>query len=127
MHLYNAFNPSSQHYEESAKKRGVPLPSKPVLFMKASTCLANPGDDVWMPSLEHGNTLDWEVELAIVIGKKCRNVTPENALKFVAGYTVRLPMSIGQCGICVYTALVSIWPSCLCDMTLLAILLPCVH
>ena len=58
--------------------------------MKASTCAINPGDDIWMPSLEHGNTLDWEVELAVVIGKKCRNVTPADALKYVAGYTVLL-------------------------------------
>lgn len=75
-----------KHHEESAKKRDVP--SKPVVFMKPTSCLLNPGEDVWIPSLENGHTLDWEVELAVVIGQKCRNVAPEDALNYVAGYTV---------------------------------------
>ena len=77
-----------KHYEESAKKRGIALPDRPVIFMKPSTALANPGDDVWMPQIKHGEQLDWEVELTIVIGKKCRNVTKEDALNYVCGYTV---------------------------------------
>lgn len=81
-----------KHYEESAKKRGIPLPEKPAFFMKPSSTLAHPGQDVWMPGppsqITHGEQLDWEVELTIVIGKPCRNVSVEDALKYVAGYTV---------------------------------------
>merc|ERR1712227_1002803 len=77
-----------KHYEESAKKRGIALPSKPVIFMKPSSSLAHPGDEIWMPKIEHGEQFDWEVELTIVIGKKCKNVSKENALDYVLGYAV---------------------------------------
>lgn len=74
-----------KHYEESAKKRGIPLPSKPVLFMKPSSSLAHPGDDIWIPNTGFGQELDeqfdWENELTIVIGKKCRNVKKEVGLR----------------------------------------------
>ena len=50
--------------------------------------MAHPGDDIWMPNLDLGHHLDWEGELTIVIGKECRNVTRENALSHVLGYTV---------------------------------------
>ena len=77
-----------KHYEESAKKRGIALPSQPVIFMKPSSALAHPEDDVWMPDIKYGEQLDWEVELTIVIGKECRNVSKEDALQYVLGYTV---------------------------------------
>lgn len=77
-----------KHYEESAKKRGIPLPDRPVIFMKPSSSLAHPGQDIWMPQIEHGEQFDWEVELTIVIGKECKNVTKEEALDYVLGYTV---------------------------------------
>lgn len=77
-----------KHYEESAKKRGIALPTQPVIFMKPSSALAHPEQEVWMPQIEHGEQLDWEVELSIVIGKACRNVKKENALDYVLGYTV---------------------------------------
>lgn len=77
-----------KHYEESAKKRGIPLPDKPVIFMKPSSSLAHPGQDILMPHIEHGEQFDWEVELTIVIGKECRNVSKEDALDYVLGYTV---------------------------------------
>merc|ERR1712217_817423 len=77
-----------KHYEESAKKRGIPLPDKPVIFMKPSSALAHPGQDIWMPRIDHGEEFDWEVELTIVIGKECRNVSREDALNYVFGYTV---------------------------------------
>jgi 2-keto-4-pentenoate hydratase/2-oxohepta-3-ene-1,7-dioic acid hydratase in catechol pathway len=77
-----------RHYEESAKKRGIPLPDQPVIFMKPSSTLAHPGQDIWIPRIEHGEEFDWEVELTIVIGKECRNVTKEEALDYVLGYIV---------------------------------------
>jgi len=77
-----------KHYEESAKKRGVPLPDKPVIFMKQNYSLNHPGGEVWLPDIDKGEQLDWEVELTIVIGKPCRNVSKEQALDYVLGYTV---------------------------------------
>merc|ERR1711988_1774466 len=55
-----------KHYEEGAKKRGVPLPDKPPVWMSPSTSLYHPNQDIWMPDVEHGETLDWECELTIV-------------------------------------------------------------
>lgn len=77
-----------KHYEESAKKRGIPLPPKPPVWLKPSSTLAHPEQDVWMPEIENGGDLDWEAELTIVIGKACRNVKKEDALKYVLGYTM---------------------------------------
>lgn len=77
-----------KHYEESAKKRGIPLPDLPVIFMKPTTCLTHPEEDIWLPQLKKGEQLDWEVELTIVIGKECRNVPASKALDYVLGYTV---------------------------------------
>jgi len=77
-----------KHWEESAKIRQIPLPERPVLFMKSGSALNHPEGDIWFPQLPNGETLDWEVELAIVIKKPCRNVKKEEALDYVLGYTV---------------------------------------
>jgi 2-keto-4-pentenoate hydratase/2-oxohepta-3-ene-1,7-dioic acid hydratase in catechol pathway len=82
-----------KHYEEGAKKRGVPLPEKPPVWLAPSTSLLNPDEDIWMPALQHGDQLDWECELTIVIGKACRNVKKEVALDYVLGYTVGIDVS----------------------------------
>ncbi len=64
----------------------MPIPSEPVVFMKATTCISGPNDDTVQPK---GSTkLDWEVELAIVIGTKAQYVSEEKALDYVAGYTI---------------------------------------
>eukprot|EP01064_Diplonema_japonicum_P006652 TRINITY_DN14498_c1_g2_i1.p1 TRINITY_DN14498_c1_g2~~TRINITY_DN14498_c1_g2_i1.p1 ORF type:complete len:281 (+),score=68.15 TRINITY_DN14498_c1_g2_i1:49-891(+) len=77
-----------KHYMESAKGRGIELPEKPAVFMKSIGSLNDPESPVWMPQLEHGQSLDYEVELAFVIGKICKNVKKEDALKYVLGYMV---------------------------------------
>jgi|TARA_B110000208_G_scaffold30453_1_gene40077 2-keto-4-pentenoate hydratase/2-oxohepta-3-ene-1,7-dioic acid hydratase in catechol pathway/L-rhamnose mutarotase len=77
-----------RHYEESAKKRGIALPAKPVIFMKPSSALNHPGGDIYIPDLPRGDELDYEIELAVVIGKAARNVSAADALDYVAGYTV---------------------------------------
>merc|ERR1712190_282134 len=82
-----------KHYEEGAKKRGVPLPDKPPVWLSPSTSLSHPNDDIWMPDLEFGEQLDWECELTIVMGKTCRNVKKEEALNYVFGYTVGIDVS----------------------------------
>ena len=74
------------NYTDHAKESGMPIPSEPVVFMKATTCISGPDDDVIEPP---GSTkLDWEVELGIVIGTKAQHVSEAKALDHVAGYCV---------------------------------------
>ncbi|KAJ9446116.1 hypothetical protein DIPPA_27862 [Diplonema papillatum] len=77
-----------KHFEESAKLRGHTLPEKPAIFCKSRASLNHPESPVWIPRLPRGDELDYEVELAFVIGKTCRNVSKETALSYVHGYTV---------------------------------------
>ncbi|MES2031547.1 MAG: fumarylacetoacetate hydrolase family protein [Pseudomonadota bacterium] len=74
------------NYADHAAESNMPIPSEPIVFMKALNSLCGPNDDVEKP---RGSTkLDWEVELAIVIGTKAKYVTEADALKHVAGYSV---------------------------------------
>ncbi len=74
------------NYSDHAKEAGLPIPPEPVVFMKATTCISGPGDDVIQPK---GSTkLDWEVELGVVIGTQAKYVSEANALEHVAGYCI---------------------------------------
>ena len=74
------------NYSDHAAEGGKPLPAEPMVFMKATTCINGPNDDVIQP---RGSTqLDWEVELGVVIGTKAQYVSGEKALEHVAGYTI---------------------------------------
>ena len=74
------------NYSDHAAESNMPIPAEPILFMKATTSLCGPNDDVIQPK---GSTkLDWEVELGIVIGTKAQYVTEDRALDYVAGYCV---------------------------------------
>ncbi|WP_266171160.1 fumarylacetoacetate hydrolase family protein [Dyella subtropica] len=74
------------NYADHAAETGAPVPEQPVLFMKATSAIMGPNDDVVIP---RGSTrTDWEVELGVVIGDVARDVTVENALAHVAGYLV---------------------------------------
>ena len=74
------------NYRDHAAEGGRPPPSEPMVFMKATTCINGPNDDVIQPK---GSTmLDWEVELAVVIGTKAQYVPEEKALDYVAGFTI---------------------------------------
>ncbi|MDB5912032.1 MAG: 2-keto-4-pentenoate hydratase/2-oxohepta-3-ene,7-dioic acid hydratase-like protein [Ramlibacter sp.] len=74
------------NYSDHAAESGMPIPKEPVVFMKATSCLQGPDDDVMLP---RGSVKgDWEVELAIVIGTRARYVPMNKALSFVAGYTI---------------------------------------
>lgn len=74
------------NYKDHAAETGSALPGHPMLFMKASSAMVGPNDDVVMP---RGSTMtDWEVELGVVIGKAAKYVTKDNALDHVAGYCV---------------------------------------
>jgi len=74
------------NYSDHAKEAGMPIPAEPIVFMKATTCISGPNDDVIQP--KRSTKLDWEVELGIVIGTKAQYVPESKALDYVAGYTV---------------------------------------
>ena len=72
------------NYADHAAESGLPVPDEPVLFMKATSAIVGPNDDVLKP---RGSTkLDWEVELGLVIGKKASYVSEAEALDYVAGF-----------------------------------------
>ncbi|HVO87289.1 MAG TPA: fumarylacetoacetate hydrolase family protein [Casimicrobiaceae bacterium] len=74
------------NYEDHAKEAGLPIPSEPIVFMKATSCIVGPNDDIMQP--KHSTKLDWEVELGVTIGTKAQYVSEERALDHVAGYCV---------------------------------------
>ena len=74
------------NYTDHAKEAGMAIPTEPVVFMKAISCLVGPNDDVVRP--KRSTKMDWEVELGIVIGTKAQYVPVERALEHVAGYCV---------------------------------------
>ena len=75
-----------QNYKAHAEEGGHDLPKAPLLFLKATTALNNPNDPVVIPRMAPGH-VDYEAELAVVIGKKATNVSEKEALSYVLGYT----------------------------------------
>lgn len=73
------------NYKDHAAEGGVPLPEKPVVFAKLTGCITGPGEPIVLPP--DTKEVDYEAELAVVIGRKCRGVSTSDALKYVAGYT----------------------------------------
>ena len=74
------------NYSDHAAEAGMEVPPEPVLFMKATSTICGPNDDVEIP--RGSATTDWEVELGVVIGKQTKYVSEEEALDHVAGYCV---------------------------------------
>jgi 2,4-didehydro-3-deoxy-L-rhamnonate hydrolase len=74
------------NYSEHAAETNAPTPEQPILFMKATSAIMGPNDDVIIP--QGSVKTDWEVELGVVIGETARSVDVENALAHVAGYVV---------------------------------------
>jgi ureidoglycolate lyase len=72
------------NYRLHAQEAGQPIPKEPVLFMKATSSISGPNDDVLLP--RNSKKGDWEVELGIVIGSKAQYVSEADALNYVAGY-----------------------------------------
>ncbi len=73
------------NYREHAAESNSPIPPHPVLFIKGGNTLNNPGDPILIP--RRSNQIDYECELAIVIGKTAKNVSRERAMDHVLGYT----------------------------------------
>ena len=72
------------NYADHAAESNLPIPSEPIVFMKATTCIQGPNDAVMLP---RGSVkTDWEVELGVVIGTRARYVSEAEALSHVAGY-----------------------------------------
>src|SRR5262249_42410778 len=74
------------NYRDHAAETKAEAPKEPVLFFKATTSLVGPNDDLVRP--KNSSKVDWEVELAVVIGKKASYVAKEQALNHVAGYAL---------------------------------------
>jgi 2-keto-4-pentenoate hydratase/2-oxohepta-3-ene-1,7-dioic acid hydratase in catechol pathway len=74
------------NYRHHANETGAQLPKHPILFIKSTNALHNPGDPIIIPEVAP-NEVDYECELAIVIGKPAKNVSRSNALEYVLGYT----------------------------------------
>ncbi|MCA6124802.1 fumarylacetoacetate hydrolase family protein [Bradyrhizobium sp. WSM 1704] len=74
------------NYSDHAKETGAAIPTEPIIFMKATTSLCGPNDAVEKP---RGSTkLDWEVEIAAIIGTRAKYVSEADALNYVAGYCI---------------------------------------
>jgi 2-keto-4-pentenoate hydratase/2-oxohepta-3-ene-1,7-dioic acid hydratase in catechol pathway len=74
------------NYRQHALETGAAIPSEPIVFLKATSAIQGPNDDVWIPRASQKT--DWEVELGVIIGKRTKYVLPEQALEHVAGYCV---------------------------------------
>jgi len=76
------------NYRKHAEEMNAKIPRFPILFFKNPSALLDPGSSISIPRHHVSTQVDYEGELAIVIGKSCRNATRENALDHVLGYTV---------------------------------------
>ncbi|HPG88238.1 MAG TPA: fumarylacetoacetate hydrolase family protein [Hyphomicrobium sp.] len=74
------------NYADHAKETGQELPAEPILFNKAPTSICGPNDDIMYP--KNSDRMDWECEIAFVIGKRARYVDEADALSYIAGYTI---------------------------------------
>ncbi len=75
------------NYKKHAAESKSPLPKYPVLFIKNTAAVQNPGDPIEIPTKLASTRVDYECEFAVVIGKRCKNVSRERALDYVLGYT----------------------------------------
>jgi len=83
---FNKFLAIGLNYSDHAKETNLPIPTEPILFIKANSSISGPNDPIEKP---RGSTkLDWEVELAIVIGTRAKYIKEADAMKHVAGFAV---------------------------------------
>mgnify|MGYP006055771503 FL=1 len=74
------------NYSDHAAESGLPVPSEPILFSKATSAIVGPNDNVEIP--RNSSETDWEVELGIIIGKKAKYINEDDAGDYIAGYCV---------------------------------------
>jgi len=79
------------NYAKHAKETGAAIPTEPILFMKSTSSLTGPFDNIIIP--KNSEKTDWEVELGVVIGKKVSYVSEEEAMDYVAGYVLHNDVS----------------------------------
>ena len=79
------------NYADHARETGAAIPAEPIIFFKSTTAIIGPNDTVIIP--KNSNKTDWEVELAVVIGKKASYVAESDALNYVAGYCLHNDLS----------------------------------
>lgn len=84
------------NYRRHAAESGAQIPSEPLIFVKLTTCVTNPGDPIVLPA-SAPDEVDWEAELAVIIGKTARKVSEADALKYVLGYTCANDVSARDC------------------------------
>ncbi len=75
------------NYRKHAEETGAKIPDYPVVFHKSPAALQHPGEPIRIPTFLPSDKVDYECELAVVIGRDCKNVSRENALDYVLGYT----------------------------------------
>ncbi len=75
------------NYKRHAEETKAKMPERPILFVKGINTVQNPGDPIEIPTAMASHEVDYECELAVVIGKACKNVKREDALDYVLGYT----------------------------------------
>jgi 2-keto-4-pentenoate hydratase/2-oxohepta-3-ene-1,7-dioic acid hydratase in catechol pathway len=75
------------NYRQHAAETKAKLPPYPVVFMKSPAAVIGPGEPIVLPRHLRSDQVDYECELAVVIGKPCKNVSRQHALEYVAGYT----------------------------------------
>lgn len=78
----------------AAGKIGMPVPAERIWFLRPSSCITGPGQQVWLPANEA--SLDYEVELAIIIGRRARNLTAAEAGRAIAGFTVANDLTLRE-------------------------------
>ena len=84
------------NYREHAKEVGSSMPTAPVIFLKANTSIADPGQPIMLPQMAP-DEVDYEAELAIVIGRLARNVAEDDARNYILGYTCGNDVSARDC------------------------------
>jgi len=74
------------NYSDHAKETGAKIPAEPIIFMKATSSISGPNDDI--VKAKNSNKLDWEVELAFVVGKETKNISEQEAPNHILGYCI---------------------------------------
>ncbi|XP_046871384.1 fumarylacetoacetate hydrolase domain-containing protein 2A isoform X3 [Hypomesus transpacificus] len=74
------------NYRDHCLEQNAPIPKEPIIFSKFSSCITGPYDNITLP--DESQEVDWEVELAFVIGRRGKHIKEEDAMSFVAGFTV---------------------------------------